>query len=275
MSDLAAGVLLAFLGFFLGLIANQINRLLSRERKRLGWTLNSMPIVAVSDSLPEAVRSVVPAATAENVYQYTMTMRSNGRKPISGVKLEIVPDSGTALLSHEVESTPPRGVTWSSEVNGNEIHLRDIALSRNQELSVTLFAKSPTIPAITPYFSGGGDDPPEFEAESRQTYSGIEQHIASIIRNYVASIVAPAIVAAIGSVLTGTVTVFGSSWGIDDRIWTTTGIQIGTIGFIQVFSAVVSAYFLLRIVPPAVALVRIFTARRIGQHIKESDQVDV
>jgi hypothetical protein len=272
VTDLSRGVLLAVLAFFLGLVANQVNRLLSRERKRLAWTLSAVPIVSVSDSLPDAVRSVVPAAAAVNVYQYVLSMRSTGRKPVSGVKLEIVPESGTTLLSHEVRSTPPRGVGWSPESNEGEIRLNDIALTRNQELTITAFAKSSVTPSLKPYFSGGGDEPPEFEAESRQNYQGIEQHVASIIRNYVASIVAPAVVGAIGSVLAGTVFALGPSLGFDNRAGTA-GIQIGTAGFLQVLSAVVNAYFLLRIVPPALALVRIFTARRISGSPMDADEV--
>jgi hypothetical protein len=221
-------------------------------------------IVSVSDSLPEAVRTLIPAQAAVNVYEYTILIRSTGRKPLSEVKLELVPDEDTVLLGHEIHSVPPRGVEWLTDADDNELILRDIALTRDQELVITLFAKSSGTPKVRPYFGGGGSEPPEFEEVSRQEYQGIERHVASIIRNYVASIVAPAVVGAIGSILVGTVAVIGQG----GPIFGAPAIQIGAAGFLQVLGALINAYFLLRIVPPALALVRILVNRRADSSAK-------
>jgi hypothetical protein len=169
-----------------------------------------------------------------------------------------VPEPGTTILGHEVKSQPARGVPHSVSTIGDEIHVNDISLTRDQELQVDFYTKSSSVPTVRHYFSGGGEDPPTFEEASRQTYQGVERHIDELIRNYILSIVAPTVIVAVGSVLVGAVSLAGAGG---------TGLQIGTLGFLQVLGALVNAYFLLRIIPPALALVRILINRRTGEDV--------
>jgi hypothetical protein len=263
MSELSRGILLAILAFVLGLVANQINRLVSRERKRLSFTVSSRPIVTVTDTLPPAVKNAVPAESAVNIYEHAIVIRNSGKKPFSSVKLELVPERDTTILGNPtVESQPPRGVSYSTSSADGELRIDDISLTRDQELRVDFYTKSTSVPAVKHYFSGGGEDPPTFEESSRQTYQGVERHVAVIIRNLIASIAAPAVVTAFGSVAAGTVSIiFTSGPGGNVQIG---GLQIGVIGILQILGPLIQAYFLLRILPSALALARILTSRRSG-----------
>jgi hypothetical protein len=253
MSDTSRGILLAILAFLLGLVANQINRLLSREPRRLSYSKSSSAIVAVNQSLPEAVRQALPVQDAVNVYRHEIVAKNSGKKAINNVEAIIVPAPGTQIIRHEVTSTPARGVPYTPSFENGEVQVKQVSLAQEQGLRIIVFTRSDVQPDIEVYWTGGGEDPPSFVPTGGEIDRGVEGHLGAIIRNYIAAEVLPAVIGGVAAGLGGAAGFLGGDTG---------PIQLGAFGVGNIFSTLVRAYFLLRIVPHALALVRIYTERR-------------
>jgi hypothetical protein len=211
--------------------------------------------VAVNLDLPQAVRRVLPIQGTANIFRFEVHAKNTGKKAISGVEAIVAPAEATTVLRHEVSSDPPKGIPFDLEQRESDLHVTSLRLNQGQSLTITLYTTSPDQPKVHVYWSGGGDDPPSFEPVGPEANKSAEQHVVSIIRNLIAFVLVPSLF----NTLLAIPLIF------NERLLEEGPFQFGAIGVGALLRTLLQAYFLLRIVPHVLDLVRIFSATRAEQ----------
>jgi hypothetical protein len=253
VDDFTQKLLLAFVAFFLGLLAEGIKRFFQKEKRRVRYSVVQRPVLAINKALPQAVLAKLPNIPPGNVSEFRIQATNTGNLAASAANLLIVPSEGCQLLHYEVETIPPREVAYSAveHPNPNEVRCPGINLEKDQTIVVRVFFLSKTDMEVKLYWSGGGSAVEWEEGESRFS-EGAALHVEGIIRNYILSEIVSVLLLGIGYVIGALVP---SSMESSSRI-TMAGVGVG-----QLLGALMRLYFLLRIVPHAIALVEMFRRR--------------
>ncbi|MET3135074.1 hypothetical protein AAKU55_005377 [Oxalobacteraceae bacterium GrIS 1.11] len=252
MDDLMPKLLLAFIAFLFGLLAEGIKRFFQNEKRRVRYTLVQRPVIAINESLPQAVRAMVPGAPTGNVSEFKVEALNTGKLPITAANLLIVPSQGAEFLHVVVTTNPPREVEWGplEHPEPNEVRCPGIALAKNQAFSASLFYLSRDRMEVKLYWSGGGGTV-EWEAGEGRLSHGAALHVEGIIRNYILSEIAAVFWLGMGYLIGAMLPAMESNRA-----------SMAGVGMGQLLAASFRLYFLLRIVPHAVALVDMYRSRR-------------
>lgn len=248
MDELERSLFLAFVGFVLGLLGGQIERILNRQRRVLEWDIDSRPIIAVDRTLPPEILADLPSAEMTNITRFELSARPVG-KAMSGAEALIVPRGGGRLLKNDVVTEPVRGIQYElvKDEPSQELRLNIATLRLDQAVKVVLFLQSKEEPSIDVYWSGVQEDL-KFQRVSFGRDKGLEEHLRSIALNLILAFVIPAILSATAAII---------SVGLYDELYAT-----GASGVARFTGTLLSGYFLLRTLPHAVAITRIYGSRR-------------
>ncbi len=254
MDDFTQKLLLAFVAFLLGLLAEGIKRFFQREKQRVRYSVVQRPVLAINEALPQAVLEKLPNIPPGNVSEFRIQATNTGNLTVSAANLLIVPSEGSQLLHYEIETIPPREVIYSAveHPNPHEVRCPGISLEKNQTIVTRVFFLSKKDMAVRLYWSGGGGAVEWEEGEGRFS-EGAALHVEGIIRNYILSEIVSVLCLGVGYVIGALVP---SSMEMSSSRVTMAGVGIG-----QLLGALMRLYFLLRIVPHAIALVEMYRRR--------------
>lgn len=249
-------LLVAFIAFAFGLLAEVIKRAFQKERIRVSYTTASRPVIAVSESLPESVRAALPELP-QNITEFVVDATCDGQLPAENANLLIELPAGTEILSANITTHPQKEVPYSPIERPSEVEVRvpGITLERNERITVSVFAQCNATAQLNTYWSGAGAKA-EWKETSGRASSAIARHVEGIIFNYILAEIAQAAVAGlfffIASLLEPVM-----DRQFDMYNFRQTGMAAGML-----IASLVKLYFLMRIVPHAISLVEIYRERR-------------
>lgn len=235
-------ILLAVLGLVVGVGATLVERLLTKERRRVTYSCSTTPILAGGASLPEAVRAALPDHGDADILRFVVRAQNTGKVAVHNLGLLLVPSEETVLLEHEVQTSPAHGVPHRGGTeHGNRVRCSNVALAPGQGMEVSLYLRSACDPAVRPYWSSQDT---VFQQGRPRRANDVDQHLIGLVHSAIGVLVAPALVVGLYRVVMSTLEAVGLA-------------QVaGTEGWQAVLGALVRLYFLLRGVPCASALVR-------------------
>lgn len=253
MDELTQKLLLAFIAFLFGLLAEGIKRFLQRENRRIRYSVTQRPVIAVNDTLPQPVLAKLPNIPPGNVSEFRTQATNTGNLAITSANLLLVPSEGCEMLHFEIETIPPREVTYAAveHPKPNEVRCPAINLERNQTITLRVFLLSKSDMQVKAYWSGGGGTV-EWEEVGGRSIEGIALHVEGIIRNYILSEIVTVLLEGAVVLLAA---VIPATMEFSNR-FTMAGVGAG-----QLLGGLMRLYFLLRIVPHAVALVELYRSR--------------
>jgi hypothetical protein len=246
MDEFSQKIVLAVVAFLLGLLAEAIKRMFQREKRQVAYSVTHKPILALSETLPPEVSSKLPAAPPGNVSEYIVSATNTGNLQVRDANLLIVPNRTCTLLLQDIVTKPAREVPYGPVENPSpgEVRYPQITLEKEQSIRVRLFLLSKNTPSINVFWSGGGEKV-EFRQSTDQLSGDVPFHLREIIKNYILAEIAVGLFVGFGY-LAGSVVPFDMHGGRTQM----TGLGVG-----QVLGVITRLYFLMRIVPHAVALV--------------------
>jgi len=242
-NDTVTKILLLIVGGIITLIVGQLSKIWGRPRYRITYSISRDPIISVSGDLPEEVRRQLPEGLSLNVSKVRVLASNTGNKTVREANMRAVLDLDAELLRNELKTVPDREVLHGNveQIDDNELRVPAVTLQRNQSLELILFIRSKGNEEVKVYWSGGGNDDVQWNRGSGLSELTIERHIVAIIKNFIFAEVIPALV----PILASPFSLFR------DNIF-----LIPVAGGATVLSALARLYFLLRIVPHAVAVTK-------------------
>jgi len=259
MSDLAQKLLIAFMAFLLGLVAEVLKRLLSKERKRLAYAIDLRPIIATTAALPNDVKQKMPDVEAINITEVIVTVENVGTRAIQDASLLVATPEEAEVIHQEIRTLPIREVSSGNVTIEAEkdIRVSGFSLERKQRLILRYFLRSEREPNVALYGSGGGGDV-RWVAEGASKAIGIEGRVTAIVRYFVLAQILPPLLTAVSFSLYKLYT--------EDHRFEFVAAMVG-----QATGTLIALYYYLRIVPQALAVaneaserLRNFAAQRRG-----------
>jgi len=254
MGDLNQKLLLAFVAFLFGLLADVIKRAFQRDRRRVIYSMQRNPIIAVTDALPEQVRSKIPTEQVRNITNFRVTAENVGSTVVSDATVIVTVAAPGELIDFAVQTEPAKGVRFAapSSMNTSELTISGIYLEKRQLLHVDLFVRAPQEPRVELYWSGGGGDV-KWISEATAERLSLEKNFIAILRNYILAEFAPSFVTGIQLVILSFFRINGPE---------ATQAQMGLFGVGQVIGSLLRFYFYFRVVPHAISVIQYFVYRR-------------
>jgi hypothetical protein len=244
-------VLLAVIALILGLLAEPVKKIITRERKRLTYSISTKQILGIDSGIPDALRSQIPSEWSGYLVQFHIRAVNSGAQLLKDINVLITTKPDSEIKYFEYRTSPSREVPVGklSIEKPNELRAPDITLTRNQSVDFDVFVKATTQPELQLYWSGGGGDVDWRIAGSQEAF-GIERDIISAIKYFIyAQVAGPAITA-----LLFAFAFFVGFWFGTTRV-SEMGAAIGSF-----LGQLVTLFFYIKMVPHALAVAKQFMA---------------
>lgn len=261
MEDFLTKLLLAFIAFLLGLLADAIKKVVGREKRRISYSISEQAIVAISRDIPEQVRSASFIPESKNIARFQVILENTGTKIIKDASCVMETNEDAKFISRKIFSTPADLVPYEDgfEDGKNRGRINKFSLEPRQKITCELFVSSDSPPQVR--ISGsGGDDVTEWRDLSSGIVQSIDEHAIAILKFWIAASFAPALFQAVAFIVIS----FLSSIPIWDLVKSNSAIQIGGAGLAQITGHLISLYCYIKIIPHASALIKELTTRRTG-----------
>jgi hypothetical protein len=179
-------VLLAVIALILGLLAEPVKKIITRERKRLAYSISTKQIFGVDSSVPEALRSQIPAEWSGHLAQFHVRAENSGAQILKDVNVLIVTKTDSQIKFFQYITNPPREVPVGKPLveKPNELRVPNITLAKNQSIDIDVFIRSPAEPDLQLFWSGGDGDV-DWRIASTQEAFGIDRNILSAIKYFI------------------------------------------------------------------------------------------
>jgi hypothetical protein len=252
MGDFGVKLLLAVIAFLLGLLADIIKRLFQRERRRVAYSIEAFPIIAMSAELPEVVRGKLQHVEDYNVMRFKILAENTGSVFIKNVNVVIVPSLSSEIIDVAVTTNPPILVKYAMpQLSDNRLTCTGIELEKKQTITLDVYVRAEAHPGLEAFWSGGGGDV-LWDRELKAGAFTVEQNVRAIIRYYIFAQLPELLLTGIGIIL----------YALFPALRNQTNWQLSGIGVGSVLASLVRFYFYLRIIPHAVALLRYLVESR-------------
>jgi hypothetical protein len=244
---------LAVIALILGLLAEPIKKIITKERKRLSYSIATKPIFGVDGTLPAALQSQIPKDWSGHLVQFHLRAENSGAQTLSALNVLCVAAADAEIRFYETTTQPPREVPVGTPTNekSNELRIPDITLERGQSIELDVFVKSHNRPDLQIFWSGGGGGV-DWRLTSMEETFGLERNIISAIRYYIYAEISMPLATSIMYVMSASLMSVSNS-----ASW----MSIGGVGVGQFFGSILKLYFYIKIVPHALAIAKEFMSR--------------
>lgn len=230
-----------------------MKKIITRERKRLAYSITTKQIFGLDSSVPEALRSQIPAEWSGHLAQFHIRAENSGAQILKDVNVLIVTKSDSQIKFFQYVTNPPREVPVGTSLleKPNELRVPNITLARNQSIEIDVFIRSPTQPDLQLFWSGGDGDV-DWRIASTQEAFGIERNIISAIKYFIYAQIATPLVTSIMFAVSGV----GSVLLPLGNQFTTVGAGIGAF-----LGNLLTLYFYIQMVPHALTVAKELMSR--------------
>ena len=80
-------VLLAVIALILGLLAEPVKKIITRERKRLTYSISPKQILGIDSSIPQALRSQIPSEWSGHLVQFHIRAVNSGAQLLKDINV--------------------------------------------------------------------------------------------------------------------------------------------------------------------------------------------